>query len=105
MGKKGKLVSRYSWRVLYDPLPIGGFDEGTLFPVEDVCNMLRLCTFTLGTVLKHRQWGKFKVVEGSYLGSAYQLRNSKYMGIVNSGQKLKLVEFEKQTRNVVEVTA
>ena len=104
MGKKGKLVKRYSWRVLHDPLPVGGFDEGTLFPTEDVIHMLRLCTFTLGTVVKHRTWGKFKVIEGVRLGGFYRLMNSKYMGVVVSGQKLRLVEFEKQTRNVVEVT-
>ncbi len=107
MGRKGKLVKRYSWRVLYDPLPVGGFNEGILFSTEDVIHMLRLCTFTLGTVVKHRTWGKFKVVEGSYLGSPYQLRNSKYMAMVSTGQKLKLVEFDKQSsrRYGWEVTA
>ena len=102
--KKGK--HNYSWKVLHDPLGVGSFDKGTLLPTEEVIHMLRYGTFTLGTVLKHRLWGKFKVIEGAREDGFYRLRNSKYMGVVVSGQKLKLVELEKQTRNVVqEVTA
>ncbi len=96
--KKGK--HNYSWRVLYDPLGLGSFAEGTLLPMEEVIHMLRYATFTLGTVLKHRLWGKFLVIEGARPGEFYRLQNSKYMGIVVSGQKLKLVELDKQTRNV-----
>ena len=105
MGKKGKNVERYTWRVLHDPLPLGGFDAGTRFPAEDVCNMLRLCTFTLGTILHHHTYGKFKVIEATHYGGCYRMVNSRYLAVVNTGQKLKLMEFDKQTRNVVEVTA
>ena len=102
--EKGK--HNYSWKVLYDPLGVGSFDKGTLLPMEEVIHMLRYATFTLGTVLKHRSWGKFVVIAGKRPGEFYRLQNSKYMGIVVSGQKLKLVELDKQTRNVVvEVTA
>ena len=106
MGKKGKNVERYTWRVLHDPLPVGGFDTGTRFPSEDICHMLRFHSLTLGTILHHRDYGRFKVVEGTRPGEFYKLLNSRYMGVVSTGQKLKLLEMDKQTRNVVqEVTA
>ena len=92
-----KYVNRYSWKVLYDPLEIGGFEKGTLFPTQDIIHMLRFHSLSLGTILAHRSCGKFEVVEEVGRNESYSLSNSKYIGFVASGQKLKLVERKRIT--------
>ena len=92
-----KYVNCYSWKVLYDPLEIGGFEKGTLFPTQDIIHMLRFHSLLLGTILLHHSYGKFTVVEEMGRNESYGLSNSRYCGIVVPGQKLKLVE---RTRKV-----
>ena len=83
---------RRIWKVLYDPLEIGGFEKGTRFPTQDIIHMLRFHSFSLGTILRHHTYGRFKVVGEIGRSEFYSLSNTKYIGIVESGQKLKLVE-------------
>ena len=90
-----KYVCRYSWKILYDPLEIGGFEKGTRFATEDIIHMLRFHSLSLGTILGHHSYGRFTVVEEIGRGEYYSLSNTKYFGVVNSGQKLKLVERSK----------
>ena len=87
-----KYVTRYSWEILYDPLEIGGFNKGTLFATVDIIHMLRFHSLSLGTILGHRSYGEFEVVEEIGRGESYSLSNSRYFGIVEPGQKLKLVK-------------
>ena len=87
-----KYVNRYSWKILWDPLEIGGFEKGTLFPTQDIIHMLRFHSLELGTVLGHKTYGRFTVVEEVGRNESYSLSNSRYYGIVDGGQKLKLVE-------------
>ena len=89
----------YSWIVVSDPLEVGGFLPDTRFSEEDVVHMLRFKTFTLGTVLRHRIYGKFQVILGGRQELAYKMINSKYYARVGNGQKLVLHERERQHRS------
>ncbi len=89
----------YSWIVVSDPLEVGGFSVDTKFSEEDVVHMLKFKTFTLGTVLRHRTYGKFQVILGGRAELAYKMINSKYYARVGNGQKLKLFVREKQHRS------
>ena len=85
-----KYINRYSWKILYDPLEIGGFDKGTRFPTQDIIHMLRFHSLSLGTILYHHSLGRFVVIEPVGRHDSYCLSNSKYIGIITGGQKLKI---------------
>ena len=89
----------YSWIVVSDPMPEGGFSPGVKFSEEEVVHMLRQKTFTMGTVLRHRTYGKFTVIPPN-LNHSYRLRNSKYYGTVY-GYKFRLIERDQQRRDEV----
>ena len=89
----------YSWIVVSDPLEVGGFSVDTRFSEEDVVHMLRFKTFTLGTVLRHRTYGRFTVINSTRHDEAYRMRNSKYYARVGNGQKILLHERERQHRS------
>ena len=82
----------YSWKVVHDPLGVGGFGKDTRFSEEDVVHMLRFHTFTMGTILFHRQYGKFEVTSPSRIDSPCRLVNRKYLVMVSTGQKLTMLE-------------
>jgi hypothetical protein len=97
-GKMSGINGSNSWIIVNDPLEQGGFHPDAKFSEEDVVNMLRFRTFTLGTILRHRIFGKFKVMLGERRGSAYRLVNSRYIARAGNGQKLKLQERPKRVR-------
>jgi hypothetical protein len=95
--KLGRYYHRKSnaspWKIIYDPLSIGGFHKGAKFSEIEVLLMLLNKSFTLGTVLRHRQYGDFTVIESKDNNLPYKLIGKKYAGIViQSGQKLNIIK-------------
>ena len=63
----------YSIMIVYDPLDIGGFAEGTEFSVLDYTEMKRRCAFTPNTILSVR--GTLRIIHrqnGYQVASKYK---------------------------------
>lgn len=86
------------WEIVSDPLPIGGFKVDTRFNEEELVYMLRLGTFTMGTILRHCRYGMFQVLPPNEVHQTCWMRNSRYIASVY-GCKLVLIERDKQKRN------
>lgn len=71
-----------------DPLKVGGFQPGTKFSDLDLAYMLINHAFEMGTALKHRQFGTFKVIPGVKTSKPYRMENTKWMVKVTSGPRL-----------------
>jgi hypothetical protein len=87
-----KLPDNCHWEVISDPLEVGGFTTGTRLSTIEVMFMLKYHTFTLGSVIQHKQLGRFTVK--SVLGNRprlaqrerlpFFLKNGKYVGKVRN---------------------
>ena len=82
----------YTWKILKDPLEPGGFCPGTRFSDLDLAYMLINHAFEIGTVLHHRQFGKFTVIENNLRSRAHKMQSTKYLIKVTSGPRLTLAE-------------
>jgi hypothetical protein len=82
-----KLAKNCSWKVIKDPLDVGGFDPGTRFSTDEVLHMLRYHSFTLETVLFNKQGGMFKVKRGVGKKAPFVLINGLSKGEAK-GQRL-----------------
>ena len=63
----------YLIRVVYDPLDLGGFKEGTCFSVLEFTEMKHRCSFTPGTILSVR--GTLRIIRrqnGYQVASKYK---------------------------------
>ena len=81
------LSKNCTWRVISDPLDVGGFEAGTKFSADDVVYMLRSRSFTIGTVLLHGEKGRFIIERGVEGSGPLQLVNPQKV-LVAYGQKL-----------------
>ena len=81
-----------SWVVVNDPLGVGAFEKDAIFSGEDVANMLRQRTFTLGTVVCHRRYGELTVKLGKRRGQAHRLVNTGYFVFPSTGKRLTVQE-------------
>ena len=79
-----KLPDNCNWEVINDPLEVGGFDPGTRLSTIEVMFMLKYKTFTLGSVMQHKEYGEFTVtvVPGNRL--PYFLKNGKCVATVRN---------------------
>ena len=82
-----KLSANCTWRVISDPLQVGGFEPGTRFSNDEIIHMLRYRSFTVGTVLLHGQKGRFIVECGAKRYDFYRLVNSQRV-LLAQGQRL-----------------
>ena len=79
-----KLPDNCHWEVISDPLEVGGFEPGIRLSTIEVMFMLKYHTFTLGSVMQHRELGEFtvKAVLGNRL--PYFLKNGKCVATVRN---------------------
>lgn len=82
-----KIYANCPWRVITDPLPLGGFEPGTRFSNDEIIHMLRYRSFTIGTVLLHGQKGRFVVERGANQYDSLRLVNSQKV-LLAQGQRL-----------------
>jgi hypothetical protein len=76
--------------VISDPLEVGGFDPGIKLSTIEVMFMLKYHTFTLGSVMQHKQLGKFTVKAALGNRLPYFLKNGKYVAKVRN-QNLRII--------------
>ena len=81
------LSKNCTWRVISDPLDVGGFEPNTKFSADEVVYMLRSRSFTIGTVLLHGKKGRFVIERGVDGSAPLQLVNAQKV-LVAYGQKL-----------------
>ena len=79
-----RLAHICAWKVISDPLEVGAFEADTRFSTQEVVFMLKYHTFTLGSVMQHRDYGKFTVKDVMGNRLPYLLKNGKYVATVRN---------------------
>ena len=82
-----RIPKNCTWRVISDPLLVGGFEPDTRFSKDEVIHMLNYQAFTIGTVLLHGEKGRFVVKHGVKRCDPLQLVNAQKV-LIACGQRL-----------------